>query len=231
MKKNPKEKRAVDVPFTLIELLSAMAILIIMMGVLFQFLVSAQRAWNATNQSTEVYESSRVFLSVLGRDLDSAFTATNDQNIGNNIQFRGANTSLGFFTYNTSSYADGAKVVKYEYVPDVVNAENDNLIKYHNDTSSSFSLYAAPDTLNNASPPIIAENVLSLEFTYLDDTYASSNTWNSTSLPAAVVVRFSILDSDNFQKWQMAVDGGLTDLQTDMENKARSFSKTFFLRK
>ncbi len=49
-----------------------MGVLIIMMGVLFQFLGSAQKVWSLTETNTRIYENARVVFDVITRDLQSA---------------------------------------------------------------------------------------------------------------------------------------------------------------
>ncbi len=58
-------------PFTLIEVLAAMLVLLIMMGVLFQFLGSAQRVWSLTDTNTRIHENARVLFDIITRDLQS----------------------------------------------------------------------------------------------------------------------------------------------------------------
>jgi type II secretory pathway pseudopilin PulG len=59
-------------PFTLVELLAAMAVLVLLMTVVFSFLVSAQKAWSLTETNTRIYENAQVAFEVLTRDLQSA---------------------------------------------------------------------------------------------------------------------------------------------------------------
>ena len=58
--------------FTLVELMAAMAILVVIMLMLFSFLASAQRAWAFTETNTRIYENARILFEVVGRDLQSA---------------------------------------------------------------------------------------------------------------------------------------------------------------
>lgn len=58
--------------FTLIELLAAMAVLLLLMVMLFTFFASAQRAWSATETNTRIFENARLAFEIVGRDLQSA---------------------------------------------------------------------------------------------------------------------------------------------------------------
>ena len=61
--------------FTLVELMAAMAVLVIMMGFLFKFIMSAQTLWSASERNARVYENAQVFFELIGRDLSGAFTS------------------------------------------------------------------------------------------------------------------------------------------------------------
>lgn len=58
--------------YTLVELMIAMAILVIMMGFLFQFLNSAQRLWSASSNSSQVFDTAQVIFDVIETDLKNA---------------------------------------------------------------------------------------------------------------------------------------------------------------
>jgi len=58
--------------FTLIELMAAMAVLVIMMGFLFKFIVSSQNLWTASERNSRIYENAQIFFELFGRDLSSA---------------------------------------------------------------------------------------------------------------------------------------------------------------
>ena len=58
--------------FTLVELLAAMAVLIVLMAMLFTFFSSAQRAWSLTETNSRIYESAQILFDVMGRDLQAA---------------------------------------------------------------------------------------------------------------------------------------------------------------
>ena len=55
--------------FTLVELMVAMAVLVIMMGFLFQFVIGAQRLWLTTSNNSSNFEQVQVLFDFLGKDL------------------------------------------------------------------------------------------------------------------------------------------------------------------
>ncbi|MCF7854073.1 MAG: prepilin-type N-terminal cleavage/methylation domain-containing protein [Candidatus Pacebacteria bacterium] len=70
--------------FTLVELLVAMAVLVILMSVLFQFTGAARRAWLGTSSNTRIYENSRIAMELLARDIKNAVAS---DTLGEEIPF------------------------------------------------------------------------------------------------------------------------------------------------
>lgn len=69
--------------FTLVELMVAMTILVLLMLMLFQFLLAAQRLWSRSEGDTRIYETSRVVFDVLERDIRASITSViPDKQIG-----------------------------------------------------------------------------------------------------------------------------------------------------
>ena len=64
--------------FTLLEVLAAMAVLTVLTGFLFQFLISAQRAWSITETNARIYEGAQVVFDCITRDLQGAITSETD---------------------------------------------------------------------------------------------------------------------------------------------------------
>jgi type II secretory pathway pseudopilin PulG len=58
--------------FTLVEIMIAMAVLVIMMGFLFQFINSAQRLWSASTRTASVFETAQIVFDVMETDLKNA---------------------------------------------------------------------------------------------------------------------------------------------------------------
>jgi len=64
--------------FTLIEILAAMAVLVVIMAALFQFLLSAQRAWTMTETNSRAYENAQIVFEIITKDLQSVMFSTTD---------------------------------------------------------------------------------------------------------------------------------------------------------
>ena len=57
--------------YTLVEIMVAMAILVIMMGFLFQFAIGAQRIWSASESTSTTFDQAQIALQLLENDLQS----------------------------------------------------------------------------------------------------------------------------------------------------------------
>lgn len=55
--------------FTLVEIMVTLAIIVVMMGFLFHFVIGAQRIWSATSKGSEMFEEAQIILQVLESDL------------------------------------------------------------------------------------------------------------------------------------------------------------------
>ena len=107
-------------PFTVVELVVAVAVLIIMMGILVRFVTQAQFAWNQSRTNVRMYEGARLFFDVIGRDLQSMVTS-NDS--GQQINYTVDNGELPadwFLAFVTASgigsrTTDPAKLMEIGY--------------------------------------------------------------------------------------------------------------------
>ena len=58
--------------YTLVEIMVAMAILVIMMGFLFQFVIGAQRIWSASTKTSSVFDKAQIVFDVIETDIKNA---------------------------------------------------------------------------------------------------------------------------------------------------------------
>jgi len=61
--------------FTLVEVLAAMAVLLVLMALVFSFFAAAQKAWTATDTNTRIYENARVAFTLISEDLQSTLAS------------------------------------------------------------------------------------------------------------------------------------------------------------
>ena len=71
--------------YTLVEILVAMAILVIMMGFLFQFAIGAQRIWSASESTSTTFDQAQIALQLLENDLQSVLFASDEEHPGHSI--------------------------------------------------------------------------------------------------------------------------------------------------
>lgn len=70
--------------FTLLEIMVAMAILLILMAFLFQFMTAATKAWRMSESNSRIQEQAGVILELLAKDLQNAVVS---QSFGREIPF------------------------------------------------------------------------------------------------------------------------------------------------
>lgn len=73
--------------FTLIELMIAMTVLVIMMGFLFQFTISAQRLWSASNNNDVLFEQAQLCFDLIEKDLKAAIVQDATRNPGRGVPY------------------------------------------------------------------------------------------------------------------------------------------------
>ncbi len=59
-------------PYTLVEVMVALAVLVLMMSFLFQFVIGAQRVWHGNTRRTSLFEKAQVVFDVLEQDLKAS---------------------------------------------------------------------------------------------------------------------------------------------------------------
>ena len=72
--------------FTLVEIMVTMAILVVMMGFLFQFVLGAQRIWSATTKDTEMFEQAQIIFNVMEADLKNMICEVPEENPDGGMQ-------------------------------------------------------------------------------------------------------------------------------------------------
>ena len=73
--------------YTLVELLVAVAILVIMMGFLFQFVIGAQRIWSASEKKASAFDTAQIAMDVIETDLHNMQYASDDDAPGRTMPF------------------------------------------------------------------------------------------------------------------------------------------------
>jgi len=215
--------------FTLVELMAAIAILVLLMYMLFRFISSAQTAWSLTNSSTEVYEKARIAFDLITRDLQAA-VARSDDVPGRHIRFKqNAADELTFVSCTQPTRGSLSDFCEVGYHLDTYTFER-ALVDSPTCGWNIYETNPSEGTVNDQTGfQKVIGGVLSMGFVCYDDSMNTA-TWSGmnyeTSLPFAVQVTMRLMDDQSFKTWQ-TVSGAA---RTDVENRAaRSFTKMVFL--
>jgi type II secretory pathway pseudopilin PulG len=222
--------------FTLMELLCAMAVLLLLMAVLFQFLSSADRAWRGADTNARIHESAQILFDIITRDLQSAVY---DDQPGGQIPFyvgtnAGADANTPYLAFvSATDAAPGTtpktRLVEVHYKCRTAAGTPAQLPYWFrrsvvDDTDSDWDFYGDPTpapfaAASSGTPAEVIYGVHELAFECYD---RGGNTLASTAcasaLPAAVRVNVTLFDP------------GLADAPEPVRaNTYRSFSKLIFL--
>ena len=103
-------------PFTLLELILAMGILMVIMVIMLSFFSAAQKAWMSSSANAEIYENARVAMDLITRDLQSALY--NDENSTKGIYpfWHESDSRINFISAtNVGDAADVSKIREVKY--------------------------------------------------------------------------------------------------------------------
>jgi Tfp pilus assembly protein PilW len=169
-------------PFTVVELVVAVAVLLIMMGILVRFVTQAQFAWNQSRTNVRMYEGARLFFDVIGRDLQSML-ASDDP--GQQINYTVDNGELPldwFLAFVTASgigskTTDPAKLMEIGY---------------------SFANNEITRTMTRSGSMTVTGDGYSADWDFLN---ASAGTWANAGPSAESSVVISGVRSVSVQAW------------------------------
>ena len=103
-------------PFTLLELILAMGILMVIMVIMLSFFSAAQKAWMTSSANSEIYENARVAMDLMTRDLQAALY--NDENSTKGIYpfWHESDSRISFVSStNVGGAADTSNVREVKY--------------------------------------------------------------------------------------------------------------------
>jgi type II secretion system protein J len=223
--------------FTLVELLAAMAVLVVMMYLLFRFISGAQQAWSLSTSSQEIYEKSRIALDLITRDLQSAVARSNDVP-GQHIRFQQVAADQIRFVSDGAVGASGSDSSPSVSLLAEVGYQLDNHVlerALENAAGAGWNIYedrsGAPSCVNQQGGfQEVIDGVLGLQFLCYNDSMSIVSPWLGatveTALPFAVEVHLRIIDGKSFNRWKLLSAQDQSRLESEV---ALSFSKTIFL--
>lgn len=235
--------------FTLIEILAAMAVLIVLMAMVFTFFASAQKAWSITDTNTRIYENARVAFDLISRDLQCAATSEEPareipfyQAFGTDFDPTNWNRRLGLYFVTVAEPASAAKTklceIGYQlYTGNDASHSGDRFWFRRSRTCDSdgatWNFYGIPAAAGGIIPGTgwtdisatgaqkVIPGVESIRF----DLFPTA-TWNASKtlneLPKAVRVTITLFDPK-----LMTVPDAVRNAQIDKSK--RTFSKLIFL--
>ena len=244
--------------YTLVEILVAMAILVIMMGFLFQFVIGAQRIWSASASTSNVFDQAQIALQLVETDLQSALYANDKEYPGHSIpmgvELNGSELNDRLFMVAPDSSGTGnVGTFLLMYVLD-----NEELSRYVFDSgtagypphrfygfdpitdsaqASSFLDLLTVLKNDNDKKNVIVKGVdkVTIQFFPSDSAEnpdpANPKAFFFTSVPKAIRITLSVYDATAVGR---LLDSGLTDSSEAVKDKkketARIFTKIVFLR-
>ncbi len=229
--------------YTLVELLVAVAILVIMMGFLFEFIIGAQRIWRASESKATAFDTAQVAMDVIETDLHNMQYANDADAPGRTMPFylwkKSANEIVMAFyaDYKSSSYGAGDETkvgtypVIYYYFKETATADNPNpsgnLYRIALDGDISFNFANS----NGTPKPITVSNLWYLygaEYTATNDFFSSliKNAFGSTYTEENLK-EFDVL-AENIESFDVdALLGNKTDQDKFNPNEATLTEKRY----
>lgn len=156
--------------FTLVEMLVAVAVLSMLMFLLFTAVNQASRAWLQGENRVETFTAARAALDFMSKELAQAM-------VNNELVFTGTTSAVSFQApVNTATNAIDLVAVGY-----------------------SLNVGSPPYNLTRSPSGILAENIVSLDFQFLNTNNTFVASWNSTSAgnraPLGVQITIGAIDS------------------------------------
>jgi prepilin-type N-terminal cleavage/methylation domain-containing protein len=233
--------------FTLLELLTSMAILGVMVVMLFSVFEQINKAWLTGENRVETFTDARAVLDLMSRELSQAITTTNAPN---QITFYGDTHRVYFVAPVNTDPANQADLceVGYEYVPGAAPSFYWEITRRLTVPSPAnigtfWDFYTDPtswwdDTGGKSFPKpdgILASNtIVNLTFQYLDinghvlaTPYRSEV--NGNRLPYAVVVALDAVDSRTATKLKLVGGPSTSAGQSILKPTLRSFTTTVYM--
>jgi prepilin-type N-terminal cleavage/methylation domain-containing protein len=229
-------RRTAPAGFTLVELLTSMAILGVMLALLFSVFDQINKAWLVGENRVETFTQARAALDLMSRELSQAI-ATNP------ITFYGDATHAYFVAPVSTAPTNLSDLceVGYEFVPGTAPNYTWEIVRHFiepNSVANAGLIYtpmlvssfgpATPD-----EPAILATNcVVNMGFQYgtiSGGAITYSSTWNTpNTLPYLIIISMDVVDSRTATKLRLVQNTGNNWLPIT-NSTLRSFSTTVYL--
>ena len=217
--------------FTLLELLVSFGLLTILVIALAMIFRQGTAAFKKGYDNTQVYQSARIALDRMVRELSGAYTTYSEAGApvytfvgtesGSKTGTAGPEAYCIVPDVREDNYLGAAEVGFWLRTTDADLANRFNLMRYVHTIGESDKGDAAKISnfgkFTDGASELLASNVVSLAISYYDGTNWSNN-WTSSyaaGLPRAVKITIKTADDDTIRKYK--------DDQTALENHAKTF--------
>lgn len=209
--------------FTLLEVLIAVAVLIILMGFIFEFTIGAQRIWGATHARTSMTDEANAVLSVISEDLKQMQVSdepykeirwhytTNGGNLSQLVLFVAKSGDTSGNLYKVNYLLEGSNPPYKLYRSEKVAWD-----KIGVDSASDLGGYSASDKDDDH---LVAENITKLEFKPSDSNTELTNAGFAVK-PKMVKLAVTVRTPESL--------GGTDSNSTDTSDVDLSFSRVIF---
>ncbi len=215
-------------PFTLIELITAMAVFVVLMGVMMKFFQEAQQAWSLSSQRAMVYDNARVAMDLITRDLQAAYYKKDVTPF-----WHSTTDVLGFISAtpmpqvdSTSPFHEVQYKLEDDWLKRSVTGNQSGNFDYHTNFDTAFS--TREDFVE------IVPYVTDLKFTCYNNKVVNPTIPQAdidlTNFPFIVMVELTLLDKNSWEKWKAFLAGSANDAANALkENQERTFTKMIFM--
>ena len=221
-------------PYSLIELLSAMTVFVLLMAALMQFLASAQKIWTGSNAKTVMFEDARTAMNLMARDLCEVFY-TEGGSGGFSASSNNEAQSVAFSTRidgkPNSSCKSNIAIVTWKYFDSSDSTAPCTLqrqILGDNAYSDlTYSTIAGALSPSSSADREVIERVVDFKISSYKKTSnfsAPDSTISEGHIPYLVTISLSLLDRDSYDKW--IASGKLAGIKN---SNMRTFTKYIFI--
>jgi hypothetical protein len=232
--------------FSLAELIVAMSLLLMLMGLLFKFVIQAQKLWQVDEANARIYQNSRTVFNIIGRDLQTMVTSnitdreikyTNDASSMSTVA---SVTNIAAWVTASGIGAedeDSSKLIEVGYFWDASAYSLKRVMStstyegasvsqwdFFNAEPSSWAATWEPEPVTRTSPArgtILANGVKSAEITFYDSAMAELSAGSYNSKPSMALITLELFDPH-------AVVGSVL-IEAERNRTLRKISKMIFL--
>lgn len=185
--------------FTLVELMAAMALMLVLGGVLIRFSANMQKSYNQSIRLAALAEEARSVFALLSRDLRLSITRDADLP-GRSIRIHQPGAAqLWFVTANESGSGAGTSLTEVAYRLNGTFLQRAEV----NDQHGTWNPYGnRNDASQQSGFQSVSDRVLDFALVCFDSQLVAFVPDQSTQCPAMVGVTLTLLDSHSFQHWE-----------------------------